>query len=109
MEVFRNLAEAKVVIQAWRQRYNQERPLSSLGYLTPLEYRAQWEREQNGKAVEAPSSLSLWAPQRCQGKNLNGLSPESGRQADTSSVTDWALRSLSGVALSSQPTRESVP
>jgi putative transposase len=109
MEVFRNLAEAKVVIEAWRRRYNENRPHSSLGYRTPLEYRADWEREQNRKAVGAQLSLSLFTPPRYQRKNLKGLSSERERQADTSSVADWALRSLSSVALSSQPTRESVP
>ncbi len=106
MEVFRNLAEAKVVIEAWRRHYNQERPHSSLGYLTPLEYRDQWEREQNKKPG---GGLSLCAPPWYPGKDLNGLSPREERQADTSSVADWALGSLSSVALSSQPTMESVP
>ncbi len=109
MEVFRNLAEAKVVIEAWRRHYNQERSHSSLGYLTPLEYRDQWEREQSEKPVGGPMSLSLCTPPRYPGKNLNGLSPREERQADTSSVADWALGSLSSVALSSQPTMESVP
>lgn len=38
MEWFRNRAESKVVIEAWRQHYNSQRPHSSLGYLTPNEY-----------------------------------------------------------------------
>ncbi len=98
-----------MVIEAWRRHYNQERPHSSLGYLTPLEYRDQWEREQSEKPVGGPMSLSLCTPPRYPGKNLNGLSPREERQADTSSVADWALGSLSSVALSSQPTMESVP
>jgi putative transposase len=109
MEVFRNRAEAKVVIGTWRRHYNQERPHSSLGYLTPLEYRAQWEREQTEKAVSVQLSLSLYAPPRYLEPNLNGLPPERGRQADTSSVADWALGSLSSVALSSQPATKTVP
>ena len=36
---FATLAEARAVIEAWRQAYNAERPHSSLGYLTPTEYR----------------------------------------------------------------------
>jgi putative transposase len=39
LEWFRNLAEAKVVIGAWRRHYNQERPHSSLGYQTPHAFR----------------------------------------------------------------------
>jgi len=36
---FASLAEARAVIEAWRQAYNGERPHSSLGYLTPRAYR----------------------------------------------------------------------
>jgi putative transposase len=36
---FASLAEARVVIEAWRQAYNGERPHSALGYLTPSAYR----------------------------------------------------------------------
>ena len=39
-EWFRSRAEAKVVIEAWRQHYNEARPHSSLGYLTPAEFGA---------------------------------------------------------------------
>jgi putative transposase len=38
LEWFRSRAEAKVVIEAWRRHYNQVRPHSSLGYLTPAEF-----------------------------------------------------------------------
>ncbi len=38
LEWFRSRAEAKVVIEAWRRHYNEVRPHSSLGYLTPLEF-----------------------------------------------------------------------
>ena len=37
--VFNNIHHARAVIESWRQHYNQERPHSSLGYLTPDEYR----------------------------------------------------------------------
>jgi len=40
MEVFYSLPEAKIVVEAWRQEYNAERPHSSLGYRTPNEFRA---------------------------------------------------------------------
>jgi putative transposase len=42
--VFRDLDHAKAIIESWRQHYNRERPHSSLGYLTPLEYRQQLEQ-----------------------------------------------------------------
>src|SRR5882757_7179182 len=38
LEWFRSRAEAKVVIEAWRRHYNQVRPHSSLGQLTPVEF-----------------------------------------------------------------------
>ena len=34
-EVFNTLAEAKVLIEQWRQEYNHIRPYSSLGYQPP--------------------------------------------------------------------------
>jgi len=36
---FRNRVDAKVGIEQWRQHYNEVRPHSSLGYLTPAEYK----------------------------------------------------------------------
>ena len=39
MEWFRNRTEAAVVIETWRQHYNQVRPHSSLAYLTPHEFK----------------------------------------------------------------------
>jgi len=42
--VFHNIHHARSVIESWRQHYNQERPHSSLGYLTPDEYRQQLEQ-----------------------------------------------------------------
>ena len=41
LEWFRSRAEAKVIIEAWRRHYNEVRPHSSLGYLTPNEFAAQ--------------------------------------------------------------------
>lgn len=38
LEWFRSRAEAKVLIETWRQHYNEVRPHSSLGYLTPREF-----------------------------------------------------------------------
>ncbi|MEF8509098.1 transposase, partial [Escherichia coli] len=44
---FTSLAHAKVVIEAWRREYNEERPKKSLGGLTPAAY----ARQLAGKAV----------------------------------------------------------
>ena len=38
LEWFRTRAEAKVLIEIWRRHYNEVRPHSSLGYLTPREF-----------------------------------------------------------------------
>jgi putative transposase len=40
LQWFRNRVEAKVGIEQWRRHYNDVRPHSSLGYLTPLEFKA---------------------------------------------------------------------
>ena len=39
-EVFASLLEAKVLIEEYRNHYNQERPHSALGYRTPAEFAA---------------------------------------------------------------------
>jgi len=38
LEWFRSRAEARVVIETWRRHYNEVRPHSTLGYLTPAEF-----------------------------------------------------------------------
>jgi hypothetical protein len=45
---FQNLFDAKRKIAAWRTEYNEERPHSSLGYLTPNEYAARSGRASCG-------------------------------------------------------------
>jgi putative transposase len=40
LEWFLSRAQAKVVIESWRRHYNEIRPHSSLGYLTPAEFAA---------------------------------------------------------------------
>lgn len=35
---FTNLPQAKVIIEAWRRQYNEERPKKALGGLTPAAY-----------------------------------------------------------------------
>ena len=42
-EWFSSVKEAQVVIEGWRKFYNEERPHSSLGYLTPLEFKSKTE------------------------------------------------------------------
>jgi hypothetical protein len=45
MEWFKNRLDAKIVIEAWRQHYNEVRPHSSLGQLTPLEFKQQLSQQ----------------------------------------------------------------
>jgi putative transposase len=42
---FTALSHAKVVIEAWRREYNEERPKKSLGGLTPASYAQETGRE----------------------------------------------------------------
>ena len=53
---FASLAEAQTLIETWRLDYNQRRPHSSLGHLTPNEFVAQ--RQVIGAAEEAVCSSS---------------------------------------------------
>jgi transposase InsO family protein len=41
MEWFRNRVDAKIVIESWRRHYNEVRPHSSLGNLTPVQFKQQ--------------------------------------------------------------------
>src|SRR5258706_15356374 len=40
LQWFRNRLDAKVSIEQWRRHYNEVRPHSSLGYLTPAAFKA---------------------------------------------------------------------
>jgi hypothetical protein len=51
LEWFRSRAEAKVIIETWRQHYNEVRPHSSLDYLTPNEFVARGARSAPRKAT----------------------------------------------------------
>jgi putative transposase len=46
MHVFVSVAEARVRLEAFRQHYNQERPHSSLGYRSPVEFKRDWVQAQ---------------------------------------------------------------
>lgn len=53
---FRHRVEAKVGIEQWRRHYNEVRPHSSLGYLTPIEFKSQTA---GGWLAERPESVIL--------------------------------------------------
>ena len=46
LEWFRHRVEARVVIEQWRQHYNEQRPHSSLNYQTPAQTRTTYEQQQ---------------------------------------------------------------
>ena len=50
LEWFRSREEARVLIESWRRHYNEIRPHSSLGYLTPREFINQ-STEESDRAV----------------------------------------------------------
>ena len=63
---FVNLFDARPTIAAWKQDYNEQRPHSSLGYRTPVEFAKICSRESYGKdadsvCLENASSVSHFA------------------------------------------------
>ena len=51
MHWFKNRTEARVVIEDWRREYNEDRPHSSLGQLTPTEFARQQTSKILGRAI----------------------------------------------------------
>ena len=43
-EIFTNVVEAEILIERFRKYYNEERPHSSLKYMTPSEYMKRYEK-----------------------------------------------------------------
>lgn len=63
---FSSLAEARTIIESWRQDYNTVRPHSALGYLTPEEFATKLAAKNSGGmppehklTVPAPPSINL--------------------------------------------------
>ena len=52
-EWFRSRREAAAIIETWRKRYNEYRPHSSLGYLTPIEFKRKYT---DSKTTESGSN-----------------------------------------------------
>ena len=57
LQWFRNRMDAKVGIEQWRRHYNEVRPHSSLGYLTPAEFKAQ-QRADGNNGGRSPTMLT---------------------------------------------------
>jgi transposase InsO family protein len=65
-EEFASVAEARGLLEAWRQEYNNERPHGSLGYKTPAAFAA--ERAEAAAAASAARVVAPDpAPLRCAG------------------------------------------
>jgi len=60
-ELFYSVKEAKVMVESWRLEYNNHRPHSSLGYMTPVTYAA---------SCKPPGSATLHLPV-CRIKNMD--------------------------------------
>jgi putative transposase len=54
---FLTLQEAQVVIEAWRQEYNEERPHSTIGDVTPMEFIQ--HHQDRAQAAQESTSLAL--------------------------------------------------
>jgi putative transposase len=57
-EIFYSLAEAKIVIETWRQHYNTRRPHSSLGYRPPAPAAVPWPAAPPQPASPATSNVA---------------------------------------------------
>ena len=49
MEWFKNRIDAKILIEDFRREYNEVRPHSSLGQLTPAEFKQKLSQQQPGR------------------------------------------------------------
>ena len=58
-EIFASLAKTQWLVERWRRQYNQDRPHSSLGYLTPYEFLLQWNQNQPGRNQPLASLVIL--------------------------------------------------
>jgi len=57
-EIFYSLAEAKVIIEAWRRYYNTERPHSSLGYKPPAPEAIVWPAPPRGSTPPSAQAMA---------------------------------------------------
>ncbi|MCR4392728.1 MAG: integrase core domain-containing protein, partial [Candidatus Acetothermia bacterium] len=66
---FESVQEAQEIVAAWREEYNEDRPHSALGYLTPAEFAQQCRLEADQDEPEGTRGRSL---ARARGGTSNG-------------------------------------
>ena len=59
IEEFTSLTEASIVVEAWRVEYNTWRPHSSLGGLTPAEFKQRWIEQINRMFIAGGTSIGV--------------------------------------------------
>jgi transposase InsO family protein len=77
LEWFLSRAEAKIVIETWRRHYNEVRPHSSLGYLTPAEFVTKLKENDAAPASATGRDAAVdgaSAPRLVAAPSLQGLS-----------------------------------
>ncbi len=55
-ELFYNLTEAQVVVEEWRNEYNESHPHSSLGYETPAAFAARFRANSGAPPLRPPET-----------------------------------------------------
>lgn len=93
---FRHRAEARVAIEEWRRHYNDVRPHSSLGYLTPAEFKAlppQGGRSTLGASSADQDEQNDQQPGRPGPFSSNHWSEETRQVTPALDVIDYLLKS----------------
>ncbi len=94
-ERFQSLTEARVVIEDWRQQYNQERPHSALGYQTPAT--VYWGDASRKTAAADVSTVETKYSSHTNGRQATivgahdgevGANPASGKTTETISTQE---------------------
>jgi len=68
LQWFRNRIDAKVSIEEWRRHYNEVRPHSSLGYLTPAAFKAKHlSTTDGGRSSAMPARADITGEERHTG------------------------------------------
>jgi hypothetical protein len=59
VEIFSCLAEAQVMVEDWREDYNEHRPHSALGMQAPAKFARAWRARQDALAASLRSPFGL--------------------------------------------------